>query len=113
MLPAALRHAWEIASKGEFAQADPTQTELAIDGVGTTTAIASRVCPNSVLGLAACFDFQRCLGHWSVLFEREAELFEQSATFLVIVSRGHNGDIHPAHPVNVVDVDFVEHRLFV
>jgi hypothetical protein len=36
---------------------------------------------------------------------------EQSATFVIGLGRGHDGDVETAHPINVVRVDFVKHRL--
>src|SRR5450756_334428 len=47
----------------------------------------------------------------SVLLEREAETTEQRPALVVSGGRGHNGDVHPANPVDLVLVDLVEHRL--
>src|SRR5580693_5403980 len=52
---------------------------------------------------------------WRVLrvTEREAERLEQRATLVVILGRGHDGDVEAANPVDLVLVDLVEHGLLV
>src|SRR5437764_366225 len=47
----------------------------------------------------------------SVLLEREAELLEQCAALVVVGGGGHDGDVHPSRPVDLVLVDLVEHDL--
>src|SRR4051794_6608729 len=51
-LPAGLGHAGQLAAVGHLAQADPAQAELAVDGLGTATALAARVATHRELGLA-------------------------------------------------------------
>ena len=46
-----------------------------------------------------------------LLLEREAQLAQQRAAFLIIGSGGHDGDVHTARAVHLVDVDLVEHGL--
>lgn len=47
-----------------------------------------------------------------LLFEGEAELAEQGASFFVVRCRGDNGDVHASGAVDLVDVQLVEHGLF-
>ena len=47
----------------------------------------------------------------SLLLEGEAELLEQRAGLLVVLGRGHHGDVHTAHAVDRVGIDLVEDRL--
>src|ERR1700742_144571 len=49
-LPAALRHAGDVALVRELAQADAAEAELAIDRARTPAATAARVRPRLVLG---------------------------------------------------------------
>src|SRR5699024_185657 len=47
-----------------------------------------------------------------VCLEREAQCTEQCSAFLVIFSCGDYGNIHTAYTIDLVWIDFVEHRLF-
>src|ERR671921_2517879 len=62
-LPAALRHAGDVAVVRELAQADPAQAELAEDGARAAAAAAARVLAGLVLGGARLADALGDLGH--------------------------------------------------
>src|SRR3954451_25225004 len=62
-LPAALRHARDVAVMRELAQADPAQAELAEDGPRAAAAAAARVRAGLVLGGARLADALGKLGH--------------------------------------------------
>src|SRR4051812_31163426 len=62
-LPAALRHARDVAVMRELAQADPAQAELAEDGTRAAAAAAARVRAGLVLGGARLADALGKLGH--------------------------------------------------
>src|SRR4051794_27888449 len=47
----------------------------------------------------------------AVLLEREAERLEQRASLVVVLRRGHDGDVHTAGTIDRIGVDLVEHRL--
>src|SRR5699024_6379209 len=47
-----------------------------------------------------------------VCLEREAQSTQQRAAFFVVFCGRHDGDIHTAHAIDFVLIDFVEHGLF-
>src|SRR3954451_10892233 len=96
-------------------QADPAQAELAVDGLGTATALAAGVATDRELGLAGRLDLECSLRHCSLLpsalCEGEPELLEQRPALVVVGRRGHDRDVHAAAAVDPVLVDLVEHDL--
>src|SRR3954454_4465362 len=64
-LPARLGHAGQLAAVGHLAQADPAQAELAVDGLGPPTALATGVAADRELGLAGRLDPEGSLRHFS------------------------------------------------
>src|SRR6195952_5370519 len=63
--PGALGHAGQLAPVGHLPQADPAQAELAVDGLGTATALAACVAAHLELRLASRLDLQAGLRHVS------------------------------------------------
>src|SRR5690625_1798386 len=65
-LPAGLGHAGQLALVCHVAEADPAESELAVDRLGATAPLAAGVGPHTELRLPGLLDPQRCLCH--VLF---------------------------------------------
>src|SRR6476659_1165724 len=63
--PAGLGDAGELAAVGHLPEADPAEAELAVDGLGPATALATGVAAHRELGLAGRLDPQCCLRHLS------------------------------------------------
>src|ERR1044072_821289 len=61
--PARLGHAGYVALVGGLAQADPAETELAVDGARPAAAPAAVVAAGLELGFATLLDLHRSLGH--------------------------------------------------
>ena len=92
----------------ELAQADAAEPELPIDRARTTAAVAARVRPHLVLGLALLLDAKRRLGHLLLppgRGEREAQGAEQRAPVLVRLGRRGDRDVEAANRRNLVVVD--------
>src|SRR5690606_38795962 len=51
------------------------------------------------------------LDYLVVLPEREAERLKQRATLVIGLCGGHDSDVEPTHPINLILIDLVEHTL--
>src|SRR3954453_11666636 len=120
--PAGLRHAGNLAGVHHLPKADTAQVELAVHGARSPAAGAAGIGPHLELRLALLLRDERCLGHESPQIpllrgvstsEREAESVEQSPALGVGAGGGHNGDVHPAHCVDLVVFDLGEDELLV
>src|SRR4051812_47882151 len=123
LLPAALRHARDVAVVRELAQADAAQAELAEHGARAAAAAAARVRAGLVLGGARLTDALGELGHelggnlWSLdvrvalAAEGHAEGLEQRVGLAVGRGRRRDGDVEPADLVDPVVVDLREDDL--
>src|SRR4051812_31403581 len=122
-LPAALRHARDVAVMRELAQADPAQAELAEHGARAAAAAAARVRAGLVLGGARLTDALGKLGHelggdllrldvgGALAAEGHAEGLEQRVGLAVGRGRRRDGDVEPADLVDLVIVDLGEDDL--
>ena len=70
LLPRSLGDARELALARHLAEADTAETELAIDGVGSATALATVLLARRKLRLAVRLDDHRCLSHKSSFRKR-------------------------------------------
>src|SRR3954468_10046283 len=123
LLPAALRHARDVAVMRELAQADAAQAELAEHRARAAAAAAARVRAGLVLGGARLTDALGELGHglggnlWSLdvgvalAAEGHAEGLEQRVGLAVGRGRRRDGDVEPADLVDLVVVDLGEDDL--
>src|SRR3954453_1182792 len=121
-LPAALRHARDVAVMRELAQADPAQAELAKDGPRAAAAAAARVRAGLVLGGARPGGALGKLGHLggnlgtldvgvALTAEGHAERLEQRVRLGVGLGGGRDRDIEAADRVDRVVVDLGEDDL--
>src|SRR3954469_9775098 len=122
LLPAALRHAGDVAVVRELAQADPAEAELAEDGARAAAAAAARVLPGLVLGGARLADALGKLGHLlgvlgslevgvALAAEGHAERLKQRVGLGVGLRGRGDGDVEAAHRVDRVVVDLREDDL--
>src|SRR3954467_15538563 len=121
-LPAALRHARDVAVVRELAQADPAQAELAEDGPRAAAAAAARVLAGLVLGGARLADALGDLGHLggnlfgadvgvALAAEGHAERLEQRVGLGVGLRARRDRDVEAADRVDRVVVDLGEDDL--
>src|SRR5919112_1699944 len=122
-LPAALRHARDVAVVRELAQADPAQAELAEDGARAAAAAAARVLAGLVLGGARLADALGDLGHLggnlgslldvgvALAAEGHAERLEQGVCLGVGRRARGDRDIEAADLIDRVVVDLGEDDL--
>src|SRR4029079_16606481 len=53
----------------------------------------------------------RLLNPLSRLLERHAELAQQHPPFIIVAGRGHDGNVHALHVLDLVGVDLRKHHL--
>src|SRR6202034_3598290 len=127
LLPTGLGDAGQFAAVRHHPEANPAQTEPAVDGPRPPASGAPRVAADVELRRALLLDYKRLLCHWSDAYlhrlplcrvgrrgrlpEGEAEPPQQRAALGIVLRCGHHGDVHPALPVYLVRVDLVEHDL--
>src|SRR5260221_6570493 len=112
--PTALRHAGELADERALAEADPAQTELAHVPAGPAAHLAAVVPLGLELRGLLRLEDQAQLRHLAPPLrgaERHAERLQQRAAFFVRLRRGHDRDLEPAQPVDLVVLDLPEHEL--
>src|ERR1700754_3675048 len=66
-LPRGLRHTGQLTTVSHLPDADPAETELAVDRLGTPAALATGVRADRELRLRGSLEDQRLLSHLSVL----------------------------------------------
>src|SRR3954464_15978955 len=121
-LPAALRHARDVAVVGELAQADTEQPELAEHGARAAAAAAARVLAGLVLAGARLADALGNLGHLggnlvtpdigvALAAEGHAERLEQRVGLSVRLRGRRDRDVEAADRVDRVVVDLGEDDL--
>src|SRR5918997_6753177 len=115
--PAGLRHARDLPLVRELAQADPAETELAIDGARAPAAPATGVVPNAeALRLLRLVD-ERLLSQFlpfpPVFFarERHSQRPQEGEGVLVVLRRRRDRDVETPYGGDVVVVDLREDDL--
>lgn len=70
-------------------------------------------CPDASVGQAeACPILTVMVNYLRVLLEREAELSQESASFLIRLRGGNDSDVETAHAINLILIDLVKYTLF-
>src|SRR3954454_223703 len=112
-LPGRFGDAGQLAGVCHLPDADPAETEDAVDSARTPAARAASVAADLELRLPPGLGDHGLRCHLSGLLEGEAESAQERASLVVGLGRGHDRDVHAARPVDAVRVDLVEHRLLV
>src|SRR3954454_5880229 len=112
-LPGRFGDAGQLAGVCHLPDADPAETEDAVDSARTPAARAASVAADLELRLPPGLGDHGLRCHLSGLLEGEAESTQERASLVVGLGRGHDRDVHTARPVDAVRVDLVEHGLLV
>src|SRR5437660_7479114 len=101
--PRALRHAGNLTRVRHLAQAQATQSEVAVHRARATAATTARVPANLELRLRLLLLYECFLRHQSplaVTTEREAQRAQQRTCLVIRCRRSHDRDVHTPNRVD-------------